>query len=73
MYESAMTTWNEKHFSLFSSLSNEQLFLGSSGTTVYKTFHKNFIYFLIFEILFNFGFSPFVDHEGVEEAAQGKL
>ena len=41
-----MTTWKEKHFSLFSSLSNEQLFLGSSGTTVYETFHNNVHIFL---------------------------
>ena len=42
------TTWKEKHFSLFSSLSNEQLFLGSSGTIVYETFNNNvYIFFNI--------------------------
>ena len=40
-----MTTWKEKHFSLFSSLSNEQLFLGSSGTIVYETFTAMFTSF----------------------------
>ena len=36
----SLPTWNEKHFNVFSSLSNEQLFLGSSGTTVYETFRR---------------------------------